>query len=112
MTLPMAKQFLAAIEEKLGRKAVLYGGGLLKTSLGGKPDPALAAHRLWLAHYNPKPACPPGWKNFWLWQYTDNKNDMSLQPSAIPGIPGNSAGDLDCDSYNGTLAQLKKEWAS
>ena len=59
MTLPMAKQFLAAIEEKLGRKAVLYGGGLLKTSLGGKQDPALAAHRLWLAHYNPKPACPP-----------------------------------------------------
>ena len=112
MTLPMAKEFLTKIEQKLGRKAVLYGGGLLKASLGHNPDPGLAAHRLWLAHYNQNPVCPPGWNKYWLWQYTDNKNDLQLQPSSCEGIPGNTAGDLDCNSFDGDAARLKQEWAS
>jgi GH25 family lysozyme M1 (1,4-beta-N-acetylmuramidase) len=112
MTLEMAKEFLMKIEQRLGRKAVLYGGGLLKTSLGHTIDPFLGSHRLWLAHYNKNPICPATWNEYWLWQYTDNKNDLDLQPSSIPGIPGNLAGDLDCDSYDKTRQQLKNEWAS
>jgi GH25 family lysozyme M1 (1,4-beta-N-acetylmuramidase) len=112
MTLAMAKDFLTKIEQKLGRKAVLYGGGLLKASLGQTVDQFFGSHRLWLAHYNSNPVCPASWNKYWLWQYTDNKNDLHLQPSSTPGIPGNSAGDLDCDSYDGTQQLLKNEWAS
>ena len=112
MTLAMAKDFLKKIEQKVGRKAVLYGGGLLKASLGSTVDPFLGSHRLWLAHYNKNPVCPASWNKYWLWQYTDNTNDLALQPSSIPGIPGNSAGDLDCDSYQGTQQKFKNEWAS
>ncbi len=112
MTLAMAKDFLTKIQQRLGRKAVLYGGGLLKSSLGNTVDPFFGSHRLWLAHYNKNPVCQASWSDYWLWQYTDKKGNPDLQPSSIAGIPGNTAGDLDCDSYDGDRQQLTAEWAS
>ena len=112
MTLVQAQEFLTLINQKLGRKAVIYGGGLLKTRLGSTANPFFGSHRLWLAHYNPNPVCQKSWNRYWLWQYTDNTKNSSLQPSSIPGIPGDAKGNLDCDSYDGTKAQLKAEWAS
>jgi GH25 family lysozyme M1 (1,4-beta-N-acetylmuramidase) len=112
MTLAMAREFLTLIEEKLGRKAVLYGGGLLKGDLGHTVDPFFGSHRLWLAHYNPHPVCQASWNKYWLWQYTDKRGRPGLQPDSIAGIPGNTAGDLDCDSYDGSQNALAAEWAS
>ena len=112
MTLAQAREFLKLVNEKLGRKPVLYCGGLLKTQLGSTVDNFLGSHRLWLAHYNPNPVCQKSWSKLWLWQYTDKRGRPGLQPDSIDGIPGNSDRDLDCDSYDGTKTQLKAEWAS
>jgi hypothetical protein len=49
-------------------------------------------------------------KDNWLWQYTDNTK--GIKPNRVPGIPGDSKGNLDCNSYDGTRAQLNDEWAS
>ena len=50
------------------------------------------------------------WGKYWLWQYTDNTK--GIEPNQVPGIPGNSKGNLDCNSYDGTRAHLVAEWAS
>lgn len=112
MTLAQARDFLKLINQKLGRKAVLYSANVIKEALGNKVDTFFGAHRLWLAHYNPKPVCQKSWSKYWLWQYTDKPTNPELQPSSIPGIPGDSKGRLDCNSYDGSKAQLTAEWAS
>src|SRR5258707_15829827 len=110
MTLAQAREFLTLIEQKLGRKALFYSGGLIKSQLGNTKDAFFGSHRLWLAHYNTTPVVQESWSKYWLWQYTDKKT--GLPPNAVPGLPGDSKGNLDCDSYDGTREQLKAEWAS
>ena len=110
MTLDQAREFLTRVEEGLGRKAVFYSGDLIKTRLGNRKDPLFGAHRLWLAHYNVHPVVQRSWTKYWLWQYTENT--AGIQPNQVPGIPGDAKGNLDCDSYDGTRAQLITEWAS
>ncbi|MEI9991846.1 MAG: glycoside hydrolase family 25 protein [Rhizomicrobium sp.] len=105
MSLPQAKQFLKAIEAKLGRKAVLYGGSYLKSKLGTTVDPYLAQHRLWWAQYGNAALIPPTWKSYWLWQYTDGHNGPT--PHAAPGL-----GSPDIDTFDGTDAELATQWAS
>jgi len=112
MTLAQARDFLAIINETLGRKAVIYGGGLLKSRLGNAANPFFGSHRLWLAHYNPHLRWHMSWKKYWLWQYTDRRGRPDLFPDSVSGIPGNAKGDLDCDSYDGSKSQLRAEWAS
>jgi lysozyme len=105
MTLAQAKAFLQAVEAKIGRKAVLYGGAYMKEHLSGSSDPYFAAHRLWWAQYSNAPTLPPVWASYWLWQYSDGHH--GLGPNDVPGI-----GRPDVDSYEGTDAQLAAEWAS
>ncbi len=112
MSLAQAREFLTLIEQKLHRKAAIYSGGLIKARLGSTVDPFFGSHRLWLAHYNPNPVCQKSWKKYWLWQYTDKTSKPELQPSSVPGIPGDASGNLDCDSYDGTKTQIKAEWVS
>ena len=109
MTLTQARQFLSLVADRLGRKPVLYGGGLLKTRLGSKKNAFFGGHRLWLAHYSETPVVQPSWDAYWLWQYTEKTT--GLAPNTIAGIPGDDKGNLDCDSYDGTRAQLANEWA-
>src|SRR5215831_8693544 len=110
MTLDQAREFLSRIEEELRRKAVIYSGELIKARLGRQKDPFFGAHRLWPAHYNVHPVVQRSWDKYWLWQYTDNTK--GIKPNRVPGIPGDSKGNLDCNSYDGTRAQLNDEWAS
>jgi lysozyme len=84
MTLDEAKEFLRLVHEKTGQKPVLYSGNLLKECLKGKADPFLCGHRLWLAQYGPKAVLPPGWKSYWLWQYTGD--GIGSAPHEIDGI--------------------------
>ena len=109
MTLDQAREFLTLIETRLGRKAVLYSGHLIKDLLGNKNDKFFGAHRLWLAHYS-QPKVQASWDSFWLWQYTDGK--LGPGDKEVDGIPGNEKGELDCDFYPGSAAKLKAEWAS
>ncbi|MGH9421762.1 MAG: glycoside hydrolase family 25 protein [Thermoanaerobaculia bacterium] len=110
MTLDQARQFLTLIEEKLGRKAVLYSGSLIKDDLGSANDAFFGGHRLWLAQYGSHPSVQASWSSYWLWQYADGTD--GLQPNQVKGIPGDSVGNLDCNTYPGTKEQLAAEWAS
>jgi len=92
MTLAQAREFLTLIEQKLNRKALFYSGGLIKSQLGNKKDAFFGSHRLWLAHYNENPVVQASWDKFWLWQYTDGS--LGPGPRTVPGIPGNTAGEL------------------
>jgi GH25 family lysozyme M1 (1,4-beta-N-acetylmuramidase) len=111
MTLAQAREFLERIEVKLGRKAVIYSGSTIKDALGTRIDPYFGAHRLWLAQYGPSATVQASWDRYWLWQFTEGKaNDPRRK--RVPGIPGNSRGELDCDFYAGAADQLQAEWAS
>lgn len=105
MSFDQAREFLERIHEKLGRRAVLYSGHLIKEKLGNRVDPFFGAHRLWLAEYNPTAKVQKSWPSYWLWQYAE-------KPSTVPGIPGNTAGSIDYNHFNGTEDQLRAEWAS
>lgn len=105
MSLDQARQFLQTIEQKLGRKAVLYGGSLITQGLGGTVDSYFAEHRLWWAQYANAPVLQASWPTYWLWQHTDGISGP--QPHTVAGV-----GACDCDTYQGTAAQLQTDWAS
>ncbi|MCX8477728.1 MAG: glycoside hydrolase family 25 protein [Sphingomonas sp.] len=105
MSFDQAREFLERIHEKLGRRAVLYSGHLIKEKLGNSVDPFFGAHRLWLAEYNPTAKVQKSWPSYWLWQYAE-------KASTVPGIPGNVAGSIDYNHFNGSEDQLRAEWAS
>ena len=110
MTLDQAREFLTLVAEELGRKPVLYCGGLFKKQMGNQQDPFFGSHRLWLAQYGANPVVQASWQTYWLWQYTDSTDGLS--PNTVPGIPGDANGNLDCNSYAFSREQLIEEWAS
>jgi GH25 family lysozyme M1 (1,4-beta-N-acetylmuramidase) len=110
MTLDGAREFLGVINEKLGRKAVLYSGDVAKSALGTKKDTFFGGHRLWLAQYGNHPSVQRSWKNYWLWQYTDG--NLGPGRKSVPGIPGDRRNFLDCDHFQGNADELKVQWAS
>jgi len=89
-----AKEFLLRVEDAVGRKPVLYSGFLIKQQLGNSIDGYLAAHRLWLAQYGPRPVTPRNWPSAWLWQFTGD--GVGPKPHSIPGIVGSG---IDINSY-------------
>ena len=103
MTLEQARAFVGLIIDRTGRYPVLYGGGWLKQHLNGKPDELLGNCPLWIAQYADKPVLPPGWKRYALWQYTDGQNGP--KPHQVNGV-----GPCDRNQFNGTIAQLRKQW--
>ena len=111
MTLAGAREFLELIEQKLGRKAVIYSANTIKTALGTRRDDFFGSHRLWLAQYAPAPTVQASWDSYWLWQFTEGKASDPRRRS-IPGIPGNSGGEVDCNYYPSTADQLANDWAS
>lgn len=112
MTLDQATEFLKLLGAEIGRKPVLYSGSTLKDALGTKKNSFLGSHRLWLAQYGPKAEVQASWSAYWLWQYTDGKKRPGTVHETVPGIPGNSKGDLDCNLYEGSETELAAEWAS
>lgn len=110
MTLDGAREFLALVHQKVGRKAILYSGDVVKTALGTKKDPFFGSHRLWLAQYGSHPVVQRSWQNYWLWQYTDG--NIGPGRKSVPGIPGNRQHFLDCDFFAGSPDDLKAQWAS
>lgn len=110
MTLQGLRAFSDGVFARKQRRPVIYGGILLKTTLGGAPDPYFAAHRLWLAQYGPKPVTQASWPRFWLWQYTDGSDRTPLV--TVPGVPGNARGQLDCNYFDGSATDLIAQWAT
>lgn len=109
MSLAQARQFLADIGDKVGRAPALYGGSLIKQTLGNRVDDFFAGHRLWLSEYCRQPVLPASWQNYWLWQYSDGT--AGPPPRSVAGIPGNAAGEIDCNTFAGTADQLAAQWS-
>jgi GH25 family lysozyme M1 (1,4-beta-N-acetylmuramidase) len=105
MSLDQARQFVSKLDQILGRNVVIYGGDLIKSGLGDTVDPFWGAHRLWLAEYRePPPRWQTSWQGPWLWQYTGN--------GTCPGIPGDSQGRVDCNTFLGDVSAQVSQWAS
>lgn len=111
-TLGQVRIFLTLIEHRTGRKAVLYSGNRIKEDLQARRDPFFAAHRLWLAEYGVAPKLHPltNWAKPWLWQYS--ADGVGPKAHKVAGLPGNTNGWVDLNSYDGTLEQLQIDWAS
>jgi lysozyme len=100
-----AKEFLLRVEDAVGRK-MLYSGSVIKEQLGSRIDGYLAAHRLWLAQYGPRPVTPRNWPSAWLWQFTGD--GVGPKPHSVPGIVGSGT---DINSYEGDAVKLAAEWS-
>ncbi len=109
VTQDQAREWLTRIEEKVGRKPVIYSGNVAKELLGIKKDVFFGSHRLWLAQYGSSPSVQKSWDDFWIWQFSGDGNGPL--PHSVPGIaiPGNPG--IDINHYAGTKAQLIKEWS-
>jgi lysozyme len=105
MTLDQARHFVQMIKDETGRWPVIYGGHLLRESIGHNPDPVLSNCPLWYARYAPSPIGIPTqvWPTYTLWQYTDG--DVGPEPHQTPG-----AGGADRNIFQGTTQQLKDLW--
>jgi GH25 family lysozyme M1 (1,4-beta-N-acetylmuramidase) len=102
-----ARAFLKRIEERLGRKAVIYSGNVAKEQIKGA-DTYFGSHRLWLCQYGPAWRVQQSWQRPWLWQ--NNGDDCGPGPHRIPGVSGLC--DNNCLVDPMTEADLKREWAS
>lgn len=74
------KVWLAEVERLSGRKPIIYSGHVLKGQLPSGGDPEISKYLLWLAQYASKPTLPPGFKSYWLWQYTDSGTIAGVTP--------------------------------
>jgi len=109
MSLDGARQFCQSVFAKLGRRPVLYSGNTLRSALGQTVDTFFGSHRLWLSQYSDSPTVQRSWSTFWLWQYTDGTSGPGLK--AVPGLPGNRKGELDCNFFAGSPEELREQWA-
>jgi lysozyme len=102
-----ARAFLERIEDRLGRKAVIYSGNVAKEQINGA-DAYFGAHRLWLCQYGPAWRVQPSWQRPWLWQ--NNGDNYGPGPHNIPGLKGLC--DNNCLVDPMTEADLLAQWAS
>jgi lysozyme len=103
-----AIRFMRRVEERIGRKVVLYSGFLIKEQIRratAAEKSYLASRRLWLSHFNARPKWPSTWRAPWLWQFTGDGDGRPTH--SVPGLQDK----LDVDSYAGTVNQLAAEWA-
>lgn len=105
MTVQQAQQFVQMIKSETGRWPVVYGGSLLRESIGHNPDAILANCPLWYVRYAPSPIGIPTqvWPTYTLWQYTDGNDGPD--PHDTPGVTG-----ADRNIFQGTTQELKDAW--
>jgi lysozyme len=63
---PNLLQFLTLLEQKTGRKPLIYTDN--NTANAYLTDPAFAGYSLWIANYSSTPKIPNVWKNWTIWQ--------------------------------------------
>ena len=102
-----ARIFLDRIQEKLGRKAVIYSGNIAKEKVTGE-DKYFGSHRLWLCQYGMHWKVQDSWEYPWLWQ--NNGDNFGPGPHSIPGIKGLC--DNNCLVDPMTVGRLITEWAA
>jgi lysozyme len=87
--------WLTAVEQATGRRPLLYTYvDFWKSSLGNPKD--LSDYPLWISHLNhTSPTIPGGWTTWAFWQFSKQT------------VHGVSAGVVDVDAFNGTVADLR-----
>ncbi|HEV2840678.1 MAG TPA: glycoside hydrolase family 25 protein [Chthoniobacterales bacterium] len=105
MTLDQARHFVQMVKDETGRWPVIYGGHVLRESIGHNPDSILSNCPLWYARYASSPIGIPTqvWPTYTLWQYTDG--EVGPPPRETPGVSG-----ADRNIFQGTTQQLKDLW--
>lgn len=104
-------RFLRLLEEKLGRKGVIYSGNRLKETISklSKSDrDYVTSHRLWICQYGPKVVLPAGFSEFWLHQYTGD--GVGPSPHYVPGITVPGGKGIDLNRIQIPLEDFKKTW--
>jgi len=99
VSLDDALTFMRKVEDLTGHIPVLYSGHVLKEALNGKPNAEISDYRLWLAQYSSAPTMPPGFDDYWLWQFSES--------GSVPGI----SPPVDVNAYDGDEAALRDEWS-
>ena len=105
MTQEQARRFVEMIRSELGRFPVIYGGRLLRETIGANRDDVLAKCPLWYSRYANAPIGIPKstWPSYTLWQFTDGNSGP--QPHTVKGI-----GRCDRNRFAGSLGELKEQW--
>ena len=105
MTLEQAQRFAQMIFDELGRWPVIYGGRLLRETIGGSHDVVLSNCPLWYSRYAASPIGVPTqtWPQLTLWQYTDGNSGP--RPHKAPGT-----GRCDRNIFMGTEDELRGQW--
>lgn len=112
MSIHEAVSFMKLVEDRIGRNCAIYSGNRLKetiNSLSSDEFDYITSKRLWLCQYGPRAVLPRGFKKYWLWQYTGD--GIGPKPHYVPGITVPGGKGIDLNVYDGTKAQLEKEWA-
>ncbi len=105
MSISQARHFVQMIRDETGRWPVIYGGHLLRESIGHAADPILSNCPLWYARYANSPMGIPTqvWQTYTLWQYTDG--DSGPEPRSTHGCSG-----ADRNIFNGSADELGAAW--
>jgi lysozyme len=109
MGLSAAEDFVGKLDDALKRPCCIYSGNDAKEKISGANE-FFGKHKLIICQYGPRAKIQKSWKDWFLWQYTDGTT-KSYGPRSVPGIPGNSNHQLDCNWFRGTSDQLKQQWA-
>ncbi len=93
--LPRALRWLEAVEQRLGRRPIVYTRRGFLPKLGGAGT--LAFYPLWIAHYTTarKPIVPAGWNDWTFWQFSEK--------GKVAGV----ATGVDRDKFSGSLNELR-----
>ena len=105
MTLEQAQRFAQMIFAELGRWPAIYGGRLLRETIGSSHDEVLSNCPLWYSRYASAPIGVPThtWPQLTLWQYTDG--NAGPPPHKSPGT-----GRCDRNIFMGTEDELRTQW--
>lgn len=103
--LARARRWLDAVEDGVGRQAIVYTYPSfwseitrLAGTVGAADAAAIATRPLWIAHYGVhSPIVPPAWEDWTLWQASGN---------GAAKLPGTSV-DVDVDWYRGPVEELR-----
>lgn len=100
-----AEAFVETVYAATGRYPGLYSTCGYLSATTAEHSPVLPNCWLWLADYNAgaPPVCPPAWRTWTMWQYTDGIHGN--EPRDAPGI-----GPCDRDIFNGELPGLHELW--
>jgi GH25 family lysozyme M1 (1,4-beta-N-acetylmuramidase) len=114
ISLEDARRWLVRVREKTGRYPMVYGNDSVIRAISTKygQDGVFSRTRLWYARFKKTISdFPKGtWPTYTFWQFSSEINCSPTDPaSCLYRVPGTGY-DMDIDVYNGTAADLKRNW--